>query len=281
MRVWELDEVEWDDDDKDPRGSRTFMLVDCMDEDEAVAGLLDIAPAAWLGMVRKTRHLELIGTNADNSEDFRATVNYGKASNSAVGIGDWKFRFSTKGGTAKRTQSLETLGVYPTGGETAPEPTGAINETDDGVDGCDIIVPQFNFSIVYNHHPANLSLSYALACAGLTGKVNSHTFLGRFPVGTVLFHGAEGEFEGSTSYDPSDDTVKPVQISYEFSASPDGYVNAAGISASKPGWAFAWWLYKEVTDTTSKRTKKKPLCLFVERVYDATSFSALGINILG
>ena len=56
-------------------------------------------------------------------------------------------RFSTTGATTHLNQSLYTRGIYPAPGVLPPNYQGAIGVSDSGVEGVDITVPAFEFSL--------------------------------------------------------------------------------------------------------------------------------------
>jgi len=55
--------------------------------------------------------------------------------------------FNTTGATTYLNQSLGTRGIYPAPGKVAPIYQGAIGVSDSGVEGVDVTVPAFEFSV--------------------------------------------------------------------------------------------------------------------------------------
>ncbi|HYD00135.1 MAG TPA: hypothetical protein VEB22_02830, partial [Phycisphaerales bacterium] len=103
----------------------------------------------------------------------------------------------------------------------------------------------------------------------LTGRTNSGGFRG-FAAGEVLFLGASGSKRGDTG---------DWEITFRFAASP----NATGLSVgtitgvAKKGWEYLWVRYADVQDATTKAIVKRPAAVYIERVYEAGNFGALGI----
>ena len=46
----------------------------------------------------------------------------------------------------------------------------------------------------------------------------------------------------------------------------------------KKGWEYMWVRYADAEDTTAKAIVKKPVAVYVEKVYDAGNFADLGIG---
>jgi hypothetical protein len=83
------------------------------------------------------------------------------------------------------------VGNYAPEGKTAPNFQGAIGVTDDSVEGCEIIVPQFKWTETHQLDAAVVTWEYSQVLEDLTGKTNENAFRGFGPY-RVLFHGAKG-----------------------------------------------------------------------------------------
>jgi hypothetical protein len=185
--------------------------------------------------------------------------------------GDYKISGSTTGGTAKILVSKATIAKYAPSGETALDFKQSIGVTREGeVQGVEIVVPAMKFTIDYTQPKAVITVNYSKLLEDLTGTVNNSTFFGR-PAGEVLFLGAD--FSQGIKSDPT--------CSYQFLRLP----NIAGATIgdltgiAKLGHEYLWIYFEEQPDPAAKnRPAKRPKYAYVERVYDLTDFSSLGIG---
>ena len=184
---------------------------------------------------------------------------------------DMKFTFDTTGGRQKITQSLQTVNKYAPPGKTAADHKGAIGVTDHGVEGCEIVVPKFSWSETWQLPLAAYNWAYSQTLKAITGKVNSATFRG-FPAGQVLFRGGKGS---CSSKNPL-----LIELTYQFDQNDDVTQLTIGDISSirKDGWQYLWVQYHETDDQAAKSYARRPRSVYVEKVYDATAFSALGIG---
>ena len=173
------------------------------------------------------------------------------------------------GGTQHITQSLQTVGSYAPPGKQAPDFKGAIGVTHDSVEGVDITIPVYNFSETHYIATAAVTGAYKAALFNLTGKVNDGAFRG-FAIGEVLFLGASGSKRGEDDW----------EITFRFAASP----NVTGLTIGditgidKKGWEYMWVRYADAEDAAAKAIVKKPVAVYVEKVYETGDFAGLGIG---
>ena len=184
---------------------------------------------------------------------------------------EYKFAFDTTGGRQKITQSLETVQKYAPTGKTAADHKGAIGVTDNGVEGCEIIIPKFSWSETWQLPIETYDWSYSQTLKAITGKVNAETFRG-FPAGQVLFRGGKG---AGSSKNPN-----LIEITYHFDQSDDVTAQTIGeiTGVSKAGWEYLWVHYTEEHDTSADSLARRPDSVYVEKVYEAASFNSLGIG---
>jgi hypothetical protein len=178
-----------------------------------------------------------------------------------------EYTFETGGGTAHITQSLSTIARYARPGATAPDFQGAIGCTLDSVEGCDIIIPTYNFSMTKHLDGSLVDGAFKANLFNLTGRTNQAIFEG-FAIGEVLFLGAAGGRRGRGKW----------QITYRFTASPNitGLTVGAITSIAKKGHEYLWIQYADFEDTSAKMLVKQPISVHIERVYDAGDYSTLG-----
>jgi len=183
---------------------------------------------------------------------------------------DGRFSFDTGGGTQHVTQSLATVGRY--GPKATTKLQGAIGFDGKNVQGVDITVPVFNFTETHWFRNDQVTQAYKLLLFRKTGKYNTDAFRG-FAPGEVLFLGAAGDRQGD---DPDDRW----ELTFKFAAMPNrSNFQVGGITvASKLGWEYLWVQYDDEADDDKKQVIKKPVAVYVERVYEGTPFSQLGIG---
>ena len=173
--------------------------------------------------------------------------------------------FNTTGATTHLNQSLGTRGIYPAPGKIAPIYQGAIGVSDSGVEGVDVTVPAFEFSVRKKFEW--VSTAYLLAVVAMTGRTNS-TDWSIFAPGEALFIGGEG----------GEDDQNWVDITYHFAARPNQPALSVGAISgiSKRGWDYLWVRHDE--EVVGDRVLRRPAAAYVEQVYPEGNFNALGIN---
>lgn len=228
------------------------------DDDAAVRTLVEATvPTTYLGLTLADYDFRPLGNQL-----WEVSVHYGlqKRTNES------STSFDTTGGTAHRTQSLQTMGSYAVPGVTPPDFQGAIGVSGDQVEGIDVTVPAFKWQRTKFWPAAAITPAYVLTVADLTGKVNQALFDG-FAADTVLFLGATGSQRGKDDW----------EITYQFAYSPNVTGLAAGgiTGIAKKGWEYLWFLYRDDVDQHS--LVKRPYAAYVERIYERGDFSLLSL----
>lgn len=214
-------------------------------------------------------------TESDRDDLMMATVQYvppGRLQQQEASeppeTGESVYNFEIGLETLHITQSIETIHKIGQAGDTAPDYKGAINVTNDSVEGCDISVPIYNWSETHWIPHENVTDAYRDTLHYVTGKVNADTFR-TFDPGQVMFLGVTGSRRGSADW----------ELTYRFSLKP----NQIGIQVgdlyvpNKKGWEYLWVRYREVEDTELKMMVMRPYAAYVEKVYKDANFSQLGI----
>ncbi|XZE35794.1 hypothetical protein SH501x_001336 [Pirellulaceae bacterium SH501] len=173
--------------------------------------------------------------------------------------------FNTTGASTHINQSLFTRGTFAAPGKNAPNYRGAIGVSDSGVAGVDVTVPAFEFSVRKKFE--FVSTEYLLAMVSMTGKTNSAPW-SIFAPGEALFLGGEG----------GEDEQNWVDVTYHFAARPNEVnLTVGNISGvSKYGWDYLWVKHGE--EVVGDRVLQVPEAAYVEQVYPAANFNALGIE---
>ena len=245
----------------DPTIELRFWISGTSDDLTARACLAAVAPAIYLGLVRKEYTVDPI-----SSDLWDGTVSYGRRKKPETG--ESSYQFDTGGGSQKITQSLGTT-RYAKAGETAPDFKGAIGVTKDNVEGVDIQVPEFHFGETHYLPVAAVDAAYKLLLYTITGCTNNAPWRG-YAAGEVLFLGASGSQRSEDDW----------EISYKFAASPNitGLTIGEITDIAKGGWQYLWTRYEDAEDTAAKCLVKKPKAVYVETVYRSADFSLLGIG---
>lgn len=248
-----------------PDGSVELMYGFYGDEDDAVVRLATEAalPAFYAGLVFQDYRLEPLGAGF-----WDITARYGKrAPLLADEPSSLSWSFDTTGGTQRITQSLETVASYAPEGDEAPDFHGAIGVNGDRIEGAEIPVPDLQLTITARFSAARVTLEYLATLYRMKATVNNAIWKG-FPKGELLFLGAIGSQRGSE--DP--------EISFKFLGSANQNNLTVGDIAGieKEGHQYLWVLYED--DVDSETLVKVPRAAYVEKVFDYSDFSALGLG---
>ena len=245
-----------------------YILTGTSDDVTAKNLIASSTASTYNGLVRQSIQIEPEWVDTTRSDgQWVATVRYGVRPPTEVG--ESSFSFDTSGGTQHVTQSLATSHRYGAPGTTAPDFGGAVGVTHDNVEGVDITVPVYSFSETHYLDAAVVTPAYKGTLFNLTGKVNNASFKG-LAAGECLFLGASGSKRGADDW----------EITYRFAGSPNrtGLVVGPISGISKKGWEYMWVRYADSEDAAAKAIVKKPVAVYIERVYEEGNFAALGIG---
>jgi hypothetical protein len=250
-------------------------VVSGTDDDVAArSALASGAPATYSGLVRddESVHVEPVGSGV-----WDGKVRYIKPSYQAPATGDASFSFDTTGGSQHITQSKQTIQKYAPSGQTAPDFGGAIGVTHDSVEGVDITVPVFSFSVTRYVSTANMNQAFIETLYALTGKTNSASWTVNIDGVTMTFAAGEALFLGAGGSKRKSE--QDWELGFRFAASPNATgLTIGGITGiSKKGWEYLWVRYADSEDTSAKAIVKKPVAVYVEKVYDEGDFTGLGL----
>lgn len=262
---------------------RRYVVFGSDDENEAIALVRATAPLAVGLLRRQPPQLEPLGPGLWDAKVHYCPRALDGESGTAESSGS--FCFDTTGGTQHITQSKATVGAYIEDGSAASF-GGAIGVSHDKVEGVDITVPVFSFTVSKVFH--RLSQAYIAQVFYLTGKTNDAAWAVNvggvnisFAAGEVLFLGASGQKRIGVNVVPEgqSDPVNPWELSFKFAASP----NATGLTIGsignieKRGWDYLWVRYEDAKDEAAKTLVKLPQAVYVERVYEEGNFALLGL----
>lgn len=242
-----------------------YNIIGTDDETEAQGLLAGEAPAFYQGLELESVDVEYVGGGA-----WKAHAKYVRIENNN------EYTFETSGGTQKITQSLGTT-IYDFAGEdaygdevgTGPNFGGAIGVNGDTVEGVDITVPQYDFTETHYLADAVVTDAYKATLCELTSQICNAPFKG-FDTGEVLFQGASGSKRGTDQW----------AITFRFSASRNktGLTIGGITDIDKGGWDYLWVRYDDFEDDSAFALVKRPVAVYVEKVYYDGDFSLMSIG---
>lgn len=246
-----------------PRIEIHYVVEEALDEIEVEAAAIANLPLTKDGLSKRTITID----ERVNETTWKIIVVW-EFQSFDLQQGESSFSFDTGGGSQHITQSLSTVAMY--GPHASSLLGGAIGYDGENIQGVDITVPVYNFSESHVFDDSMVTNSYKQELFSATGKVNSLAFKG-FAAGEVLFLGATGSKRGDDDW----------EISFRFSASQNKTNLTVGdiTGITKKGWEYLWVQYAKDVDDTKKVILKKPVAVYIEKVYDEASFSSLGIGV--
>jgi len=246
-----------------------YFVFNADDEDSALAYAYKNVPAYYNNMA--LQHITLSERLNDSTYKVAAAYEYDSTdqaeAESSLG---YAMSFDTGSATQHITQSIATKGIYPAG---AKNYYGAIEYDGEQVKGVDIILPTFNWNETHHFSDNQLTSLFRNNLKTRVGCVNNAPFRG-YAAAEVLFLGVSGT---------RNDKKSRWELNYKFSASPNrsnfevGSGSYAITVKFKAGWDYMWVKYKKALD--SKIVVQVPEAVYIERVYYATDFRALGIGV--
>lgn len=244
------------------QASIPWVVTGVADENAAVELVRTSAPGTWNSLV-----LDYVTIEERHGEThYKVSANYREAEEKDDEYPEPTFTFETSGGSVHLTQSISTRNKYPS---SAPDYSGAIGYDGDDVQGVDATRPVYQFSETHFLKPSTVTDSFRAALARKTGMYNNDSFRG-FSEGEVLFLGASGRRQG-TKYDDLWEVTYSFAVQQNQSSLTIGDIS--GIS--KRGWDYLWVRYEDDIDSSTKKVLKKPVAVYVEKIYLGTDFSSL------
>jgi hypothetical protein len=247
-----------------PSAEIAYVVRQAIDENDVKNAADAAIPDFYAGLIRKSITID----ERINEDTWKVTANF-----EALEFTEQEeeeepvFSFDTGGGTQHISQSIQTIAKY--GPQASDLLGGAIGYDGENIAGVDITIPVFNFTETHFLPNSTVTPSYKGNLFNKTGKVNSGGFRG-LAAGEVLFLGAAGSKRGEDDW----------EITFRFAALPNKTNIQVGSIAgiSKKGWEYMWVQYADDVDAAKKQIIKKPVAVYIEKVYEETSFAGLGIG---
>ena len=244
-----------------------YIVFDAVDEDDVKAAAAAEIPSE-LGTLRR-KSIE-IGERV-NETTWKVVARYEAppVSNPWGPTPDSTFTFDVGSETQHITQSIETVGRY--GPAASTKLGGAIGYDGENVAGVDIRVPAPTFTETHFFSDEEFTEAYRNLLIRKAFHYNTDTFRG-FDPGEVLFLGATCSRRG-------DDWDDPWEVTFKFAVSLNRTDLTVGdiTGIDKKGWEYMWVQYADDLDDTVKEIVKKPVAVYVEKVYYGATFADLGI----
>jgi hypothetical protein len=233
-------------------------------DETAVQTLIEgTAPAVYQGLILDSVEAEAVYVDSANSQGV--WKGYARYLTPEI-----ERTFDIGGGTQKVTQSFNTISSYAPPGLVAPDFGGAINVTEDSVEGVDIPGPKFDFTWTQIFADSDITDSYTNTLFQLSRPTKNNASFKGFAAGEVIFLGATGSNRGSGQW----------SVTFRFSASPNvsGLMIGSIGPIAKLGW-HVWVRYADYSDIASYALVKRPVAAYVEEVILDGDFSLLLIGV--
>lgn len=256
-----------------------FLVWEVSDEDEAWAVFLTTKPSMYRGLPFRSGTIDPQGCMT-----FFFEAEYGDGSkddqkkDEPKEDGDSTFTFETTGGTEHITVSRGTAVFNKAGAPPAPQFNHAIQVSQSGPEGVDIIVPKFSFTMQKMFDLSVFTPAYLQKIREMTGTVNRFiVILEATMTGLVLsFNPGELLFNGITDGKEKKDGL--IMCSFSFSANDNLAENLTigDITVTeKAGWDYLWVLFDETISNNFK--VRTPRAAYVEQVYRRANHNELGL----
>lgn len=265
-------------DPKDPTAFREYWVSGTDDPVIAKDEIAAESPDYWLGLVKKSIEVEPQGGDLWYGKVNYAKQDYGELdgqdgsedpdppaeADDTTQLGG-EFSFTTTGGTQHIVTSLETISTHgrKVGGVEVNVPNNqqGIGVTKESVEGCDIAVPKFEFSLTKKTD--FITMKYMKILRDVTGKINKIKWQS-FEPGEVLFLGAEGRYNADDGSWLITYKFAAQRTRTDFDVAPDLRVT------KKRGWDYLWVGF--VDEVNNDAILKRPKYAYVERVYEEEDF---------
>lgn len=252
-----------------------YVVSDCTASADALAAASAAAPEKLDSALKQS--IELVTSPGGGL--FEVAVNYAlpQAQTSSIRdsrqAGDRLWKFAVHGTSGERSTALETITSVAAGNAAAADPGVLIDwngkcgqESASG--SVRVLEPVFTESCRATFKLSSIDTAYKRRIAALVGKVNSDTF----------HHWSAGELllESIVQSDPftNSDGDELCDVVFTFAIRPNGKRSCAGSQVDNvDGWDYLW----AVTETVPGSTAPQVRSLHVSRIYERSSFSALGV----
>lgn len=251
-------------------GQRTYVVFEAT-EDEAFALIDANADFEWQGLFRQKLSIESTGFEGI----WTATVPYSKKKNEddeeqqqeqqADPFDGLSFNVGTE--SQRITQPIKTRGLYTKLGKSIPNKKSAIGFDGENVEGVDILVPTFDFTIERVFQRSKITNSFVKSLVDCAGKVNRSKFKDK-DQHCCQFMGCAGGKESEKTW--------KLQFNFRAAETIRNFDVGDIKVEEKRGFDYLWVRYK--TDIDEEAVVKVPLGVYVEEIIEERDFSVLGLG---
>lgn len=261
---------------------RTYFVEGTSDHTAAVAAVKGVAPLTDSSLTRGDCTAEPLHIDTVNEDKciWLGSAPYTPSGSATPlpAVGDTLIQGTTGGGTQTLRISIAPTTGYAKSGATAPDFDDAIGVNGDKVDGVEIGLQQFDFTVTkvfpYGSYPS-LGAIYNRAWTWNNAEVtytDSETGLSiTLAAGECLFKSVDfGRGRGDGG----------VEFAYHMSASPNRDTIPVGggiVVSTKLGWEYLWLFFATEEDTVAHKLVQAPVAAYVAPVYKPSDHSYLGI----
>jgi hypothetical protein len=243
-------------------GDRTlrYWVAGTADELEVQALVEATIPAFYVGLQFQNYSVEPV----EDGYSWDVEVKYGTAPRKEPG--QWSVSFDISGATAHITYSKENVDNVAPEGVVAPDFKGAINVTDEEVEGCDIEVGAMSYQETHIVAASYITAAYTGIVMSMVGRTNNAIFRD-FAVGVMKFKGLSGSKRSGDDW----------ELTFKWDVGRDEIDlpigNSGIIVPLKRAWEYVWCRFKKIKNANT--LIKQPSSAHVERVYDSGDFSSM------
>ncbi len=189
----------------------------------------------------------------------------------------------------KMMEALELIKSYdcsdPPVDPDAPQPGipdfgGAINVHDNNVNGVDVEIGAFTFSVDKIFQFSLLDQFYIKTLRDMSPSVNDAEYTIKWNGQIIACPSGSLKFRGCSMKQIATDGLS---ITFKFAYSKnitadDGIFIGNSYAIEKRGWDYLWPYYESLINPTTNRRVQRPRSAYVVRVYNYADFEQLGLN---
>lgn len=219
-----------------------------------------------------------VDTLNDSKGHWGAEVRYQVPNGGQIsinGIPSKSFTFDMNGGTQHIRASRATTRAY--GPNTSVSDNGnLINVTADGdVEGLDIDLTAFNFSITYYKTATQMTTGYLAGLRNLKNNpVNDNPFTATIDGASITFNAGEVRVTGISGKKNLGSGLWEITVNFSQIDNVQGLTIGSITGIEKYGQEYLWVKYSQKEGGPSHNTQK-PIAVYCEGIYNASSYSVL------
>lgn len=263
----------------DERAEQVYLLTDQASTTAAKAALIAGADATFAGLPLNVRQSSVSEEDGEGGVYLgRAVYGYSGGANTAdLEVGDTRIVINSVGGSTNITQSLATVASYG----AAQDFKGAIGVDSEGnIQGTTIVTGGLDFTVVKIVASTDLTTTYLGSLLALTTPnptTNAAPFSHEDSDGRqVSLAIGEGLFLGFQNT-PRGNGEDELRFNFKGSKNLTGITVGDITDIAKKGWEHLWVHYEPKVDDVANKLVQNADAAYVEKIYNAGDWSALGL----